>query len=123
MKIKKIKPMFTGILTTAKKYSESIFIPGSSLVDPSKGKETLQEYQKVISVGPSVTEIKVGDIVCINPNRYAVYKYAKNGVKDSLEEYKNKIVSYNFNIVNVNGEDCLLLDTRDIDFVIEEYEE
>ena len=58
MKIKKIKPMFTGILTTAKKYSESIFIPGSSLVDPSKGKETLQEYQKVISVGPSVTEIK-----------------------------------------------------------------
>ena len=55
MKIKKIKPMFTGILTTAKKYSESIFIPGSSLVDPSKGKETLQEYQKVISVGPSVT--------------------------------------------------------------------
>ena len=44
-------------------------------------------------------------------------------MKDSLEEYKNKIVSYNFNIVNVNGEDCLLLDTRDVDFVIEEYEE
>ena len=45
------------------------------------------------------------------------------GWKTLLKNIKNKIVSYNFNIVNVNGEDCLLLDTRDVDFVIEEYEE
>ena len=68
------------------------------------------------------------DYVLLSPNNGELLKKAyqmllDGGVKDSLEEYKNKIVSYNFNIVNVNGEDCLLLDTRDIDFVIEEYEE
>lgn len=123
MKIKKIRPMFTSLVTTADKYSEGFYIPGSNLLDPTKSKETLKEYQKVLAIGDAVSNIKVGDIVSINPARYAVHKYAKDSMKGSMEEYSNQVVSYNFNIINLDGRDCLLLDTRDIDFVIEEYEE
>lgn len=115
--------MFTGVVTTAYKYNEGVYITGSNILDPTKSKETLQEYQKVIAVGDAVTNIKVDDWVCVNPSRYAIMKYAKNSMKDNIEEYGNRIVSYNFNIVKINEEDCLLLDNRDIDFVLEEYED
>jgi hypothetical protein len=61
IKIKKIKPMFTGVVTTAYKYNEGVYITGSNILDPTKSKETLQEYQKVIAVGDAVTNIKVDD--------------------------------------------------------------
>jgi hypothetical protein len=53
--------MFTGVVTTAYKYNEGVYITGSNILDPTKSKETLQEYQKVIAVGDAVTNIKVDD--------------------------------------------------------------
>lgn len=123
IKLKKIKPMFTSILTTADKFTEQRYMPGTMIIDPTASKTGLKEYQTVIAVGDSVRNIKPGDIVCINPERYAVRKYKKDSLKSDMDEYNNVVVSYNFHIVEVDGKDCLFLDDRDVDFVVEEYEQ
>ena len=121
MNIKKIKLLFTRILTTMDTYVEADVTSASGIIDASKLKKGVKEYQKVIAVGTSVRNIKVGDMVCINPERYAVRKFDKNSVKADLME--NYITSYNFNVLKLDGQDCLMLDENDIEFVIEEYDE
>lgn len=123
LKIKKIKPMFTAIVTTTDKYVEPVYMPGTSIIDANKSKNGLKEYQHVIAIGDSVRSVKVGDLVCINPSRYAVHKYKKDDSKSDMEEYHNAVVGYNFNIINLDDGEYLLLDEKDIDFIIEEYEE
>lgn len=122
LKIKKIKPMFTAIVTTMEKYTEPQYITGSNIIDPSKSKLGLKEYQKVIAIGESVREIKVGDVVCINPSRYAQKKYSEGETKEMIQGMQ-VVVDYHFNTIALDNVECLLLDQRDIDFVIEEYEE
>ena len=123
IKLKKIKPMFTSVLTTAEKFTEQRYMPGTNIIDPTASKTGLKEYQKVVAVGDAVRNVKAGDIVCINPDRYAVRKYKKDSLKSDMEEYNNVVTSYNFHMVDVDGVECLFIDDRDIDFVVEEYEE
>ena len=123
IKIKKIKPLFNYIITTFDKYVEPALIAGTSIIDANKTKNGVKEYQKVISVGSVVRDIKPGDMVCINPSNYAVRKYAENTMKAGMQEYKNDVVGYNFNVVIMDDVEYLLLSDRDIDFVIEEWVE
>lgn len=83
---------------------------------------SLKEYQKVVAIGPMVRGIQVGDIVCINPKRYAVKKYKEGSLKDGVIT-ENPVVSYNFNVIELDKIPHLLLTEQDIDFVIEEYED
>lgn len=117
--LKKIKPMYTRIVTTMDMYLEDQVGP-SGLIDVTKLKKGIKEYQTVLSVGTTVRSVKEGDVVCINPDRYAVRKYSENSVKGDVLE--NSIVKYNFNVVNIGGEDCLLLDEADVEFIVEEFE-
>ena len=118
LKIKKIKPMFNRILVTSDKYDKDIKQGG--VVTITAG--TLKEYQKVISVGSTVRDVKEGDLVLINPTRYAVRKHNEGSLKNGVVT-DNPITSYNFNLVDVDGKICILLYDQDIDYVIEEYEE
>ena len=119
IKVKKIKPMFTAIVTTMDKYEKPVMING--LIDTSREVGSIKEYQKVLAVGTSVTSIKVGDLVCVNPSRYAVRKFDENSIKNDI--MYNPVTTYNFNVIDIDDEKCLLLQDRDIDFIIEEYEE
>ena len=123
IKIKKIKPLFNYIITTFDKYVEPALIAGTSIIDANKTKNGVKEYQKVISVGSVVRDIKPGDMVCINPSNYAVRKFAENSMKAGMQEYKNDVVGYNFNVVIMDDVEYLLLNDRDIDFIIEEWVE
>lgn len=118
LKIKKIKPMFNRILVTSDKYEKDIKQGG--VVTITAG--TLKEYQRVISVGSTVRDIKEGDLVLINPTRYAVRKHNEGSLKNGVVT-DNPVTSYNFNLVDVDGKICILLYDQDIDYVIEEYEE
>jgi hypothetical protein len=75
----------------------------------------------VIAVGNAVRDISPGEVVCINPIRYAQYKHNKNSLKDLAAD--NPVVGYNFNVVEIDGKDCLLLHDQDIRYVVEEYED
>lgn len=121
LKVKKIKPLFTAIITTMEKYEEDVRT-ASGLIDTTKQQGGLKEYQTVLAVGDSVRTIKVGDLVCVNPTRFAVKKHQAGSLKDGIV-IDNPVVTYNFDVVEMDGKQCLLLQDRDIDFVIEEYEE
>ena len=119
--IKKIKPMFTALVTTMNKYEEDA-VNSSGIIEANKQQGGLKEYQEVLAVGDSVRGIKVGDLVCINPTRFGVKKHRDGSLKDGVIT-DNPIITYNFDVVVIDGKQCLLLQDRDIEFVVEEYEE
>ena len=111
LKIKKFKPMFTSMLVTGEKYSEDMY-DDHGLIECKKG--DLKTYQKVLEVGPSVRDIKVGDMVMINIMHFAVMEYDPNSVKNDMG--MNKVKRWNFNWVTVNDQDCLVIDQQDVMF-------
>lgn len=120
LNIKKVKPMFTTIVTTMDKYEQDELIGG--IIDNTKQQGTLKEYQRVIAIGNAVRDIKVGDLVSINPSRFAVKKHKEGSLKDGIIT-DNPIVAFNFDTINIDGNTYLVLQDRDIEFIIEEFEE
>lgn len=120
MVIKKIKPLYTRIVTTMDMYVEDQTTTEGGIIDVSKLKQGIKEYQTVIAVGTTVRNLKAGDLVCINPDRYAVRKYSNNSVKNDILE--NAVTKYNFNVVSIDGKDYLLLDEADVEFIVEEHD-
>ena len=121
MVIKKIKPMFTALITTMDKYEHDIITDGG-LIDTSKQQGCVKEYQRVVAVGTTVRDIKEGDLVCINPTRFAVRKHKDGSLKDGVIS-DNPVIDYKFDIVEMNNTPYLLLQDRDINFIVEDYEE
>lgn len=113
--------MFTALITTMDKYEHDVMTNGG-LIDTTKQQGGIKEYQTVLAVGSSVRDIKVGDMVCINPTRFAVKQHRAGSLKDGVI-VDNPVVKYNFYVVEMDGKQCLLLQDRDIDFIIDEYEE
>lgn len=113
--------MFTALVTTMDKYEHDERTAGG-LIDTTKQQGSLKEYQRVLAIGSSVRDIKVGDLVCVNPTRFAVKQHQAGSLKDGVVT-DNPTIKYNFDVVEMDGKQCLLLQDRDIDFVIEEYEE
>lgn len=121
--IKKVKPMFNGLITTMNRYDNNVKINNTNLVD-SRKVNAVKEYQTVIAVGPMVRGIEVGDVVFVNPSRYAVMKHKQGSLQDGVIQ-DNPVVGYNFDIVEIDGEEYLYLQDSDIKFVaeIEEFDE
>ena len=110
--------MFTAILTTMDTYEDDVTC--NSIIVKTKG--TIKEYQKVVAVGDTVRSVKVGDLVCINPKRYAVVKHQEGSLQDGVIS-DNPVVRYNFDIIEMNDTPYLLLQDSDISYIIEEFEE
>lgn len=121
LKIKKIRPMFTSLITTMNRYEQDKLTDGG-LIDTTKQQGTLKEYQTVLAIGDSVRGIKVGDLVCVNPARFAVRKHEKGSMRDGIVT-DNPVITYNFDVVEMDDKQCLLLQDRDIEYVIEDFEE
>ena len=68
LKINSIKPLFNKIVTTCDVYTSDKTQGGIIL----KTNGTIKEYQRVEAIGSTVRDIKVGDLVLINPKRYIV---------------------------------------------------
>ena len=119
LNIKKIRPMANYLVTTKEEYTEDDVRKGGLI---TKMIGSLKEYQKVVAIGPMVRGIQVGDLVCINPKRYAKYKHQPGSLKDGVIT-DNPVVAYNFNVIELNHVSHLLLTDQDIDFIIEESEE
>lgn len=118
--IKKVRPLFTKIVTTCDKYVEDQ--KTGSLIDTRKQAGAVKEYQTVVAVGSNPAGIKVGDVVMINPMRYAVMKHENGSMKDGVIQ-DNPVVGYQLPVIELNGVPHLLLETADVEFVIEDYEE
>lgn len=122
LNIKKIKPLNSYVVLTANKYEKSQTIGGSSILDTHKMEGALKEYQTVVAVGNLVRNIKEGDVVSINPKRYAVMKHQEGSLKDGVIT-DNPVIRYNFPTIMLDHEEYLLLQDNDINYVILESEE
>lgn len=122
-KIKKVKPLFTGVITTSKKYIGEVTTEGGIILDTRKMSGSLNPYQTVIAVGSTVNGVKEGDIVKINFKRYAMAKHTPGAI-DAAEnkQYDNMTISYEIPIIKINDVDYLFLQNNDIEYVVEEYE-
>lgn len=120
LKITEVQPMFTSIVTTMDKYEEDVLSNG--IIDGTRTKGTIKEYQEVVAVGPNA-RVQVGDKIMINPARYATvaHKHKKNSL-GQLEEDDHSHITYSFDVVNINGVDHLLLQDSDVMYVFEGYE-
>lgn len=114
--------MFNGLITTMDKYPVDLKT-ASGLIDTTRA-GAVKEYQKVLSVGPSVRGIEVGDIVYINPKRYEVREHREGTLKDGIIT-DNPIKGYKFEIVEINDTPCLYIFDNDVKYVaeVEEFEE
>lgn len=108
------------ILTTMDTYEDDQTTGG--IIDVSKQKGTLKENQRVIAVGDMVRVVKAGDLVNINPKRYAEFKHQKGSLKDGIVQ-DNPVIRYNFKTIKVDDKELLVLNDQDLNFIVEEYEE
>ena len=122
--IKKVRPLFTGVITTAKKYvGEQAAKKGSLIIDTRKLDGSLNPYQTVISVGSTVRDVKEGDIVKINFSRYAIAQH-RPGKVDAAENLQTDDVNWAYEIPKIVIEDVdyLFIQDRDIEYIVEDYE-
>lgn len=117
IKLKKVTPMFNKIITTAEFTEE---LTESGIITNTK--KSVDEFQTVIAVGDSVRSIKVGDVVCVDPNRYAVRKYKKDSAKADMEEYANTIIDYEIPLIILDGVKHLMIMDSDVLFIVDDYE-
>ena len=119
LNIKDIRPVYTRIITTADKYTESQKI--GSLLDANKLEGRYKEYQTVVRIGSSVREVKEGEVVLIDPSRYMKRKFSDNSLREDFVE--NPIVSIDIPTITMDGVDYFMIEERDVAYVIVDSEE
>ena len=116
LKINSIKPLFNKIVTTCDVYEKGK-TEGNIIV---KTEGTIKEYQRVEAVGSTVRDIKVGDLVLINPKRQVVpnHKDKKdNSIKGVIGD--DLTLGVSFPIIEYGGKKHLLIYDQDIDYIID----
>ena len=121
LKIKKIKPLFTSVVTTGNKYEEDM--KDNGIIIANKG--DLKLYQKVIAVGPVVRGIEEGETVMMSLLRYGKRKYSKDSVQNDMDN--NPIIKWELPWIQIddedgNPQDCLLIADSDVKYVFVGYE-
>ena len=123
-KIKGIRPLFTGVITTAKKYvGAQTAQKGGLIIDTRKLDGSLNFYQTVVAVGSTVRDVKKGDVVKINFSRFAKAQHTPGAIDEAQnKQFDNLSWTYEIPIVNIDDVDYLFIQDRDIEYIIEDYE-
>jgi hypothetical protein len=124
LKLKKIKPIGSQILVSGETYLEDDYNE-AGILEKNHIKDSLKTYQTVLAIGDDVKFVKVGDLVEINFYKYAVFKEDPNSLKAMAD---NPIVDWRLNWVTMtdvedNDVDCILVDQRDVKYIIEDCDE
>lgn len=125
MILKKIKPLANRVLITMELLEEKdLKIGNTNLIDASKMKYTVKEFQKVVSCGTFVKGVKEGDVICFDPTRYGIKEHKEGSLKDGILTH-NAIEKFDFSrdIIELDGVPHLLIYDNDIKYVVEDYEE
>ena len=122
-KIKKARPLFTGIITTAKKYVGELTTSGGIILDTTRMDGSLNPYQTVISVGSMTKDIKEGDIVKLNFKRYAKASHVPGAIDEAQnKQFDNMSITYEIPMIVLNDEECLFVQSADVEYVVEDYD-
>ena len=117
-KFSKIKPLFTGVVTTAMTYkSDQMTTDGGLIYDVSKRKGDLNIYQRVVAVGSMVHDVKEGDVVCLNYKRYAIPTQKPGAIENNIQK-SDLQYTYQIPMVTLDGVDYLFLQNNDIEYIV-----
>ena len=96
----------------------------TELIDATKMKYTVKEFQKVVSCGTFVKGVKEGDVVCFDPTRYGIKEHREGSMKDGIISH-NAIEKFDFSkdIIEIEGVPHLLIFDNDIKYVVEDYQD
>lgn len=119
-KIKKVRPLFTGIVTTATRYVNDTTTEGGLIVT-NQMQGTLNPYQTVIAVGAMCKDVKEGDVVRLNFKRYLVPKHLPGKIENNVQA-DNLQATYEIPSIPIDGQDFLFVQSNDIEYVVEDYE-
>ena len=118
IRINEIQPLFTTIITTLDIYEEDLIENG--VLKAPQG--ALRMYQKVLAVGSSVRDVKVGDIVLLNFENYIKRKFKENSIKEDMSAQEDEYV-YDIPRILIGGKICGKFQDRDVEGVITDFEE
>lgn len=136
--LKQVQPRANTVITTAFRYYEKnnneakkAYIKDRTdhqhIVTTAEDKNLPLLYQKVVAIGNVVRDIKVGDIVKINPLYYLDRKLVaqrESMQKDVLDMTGTRVIEtyseldYKFPFIKLDGEEHILLYDRDIDYIV-----
>lgn len=111
--------MFNKLVTTANRVKQNT---NEIIIDITKINQVIDDFQTVVSIGSSVRDIKVGDLVCINPDRYAVKKYQQKSASAEVEGYENTIIGYDIPRITLDDVEHLMITDSDVVYIVDEYE-
>ena len=120
-KIKKVRPLFTGVVTTATTIKGEVTTAGGLILDTTKMEGTMNNFQRVVAVGNMVKDIKEGDIVNINFKRYQYVKHVPGAIEDNVQS-DNMQNKYSIPMIIIDGQEYLFIQSNDIEFVVEDFE-
>lgn len=122
--IKKVRPLFTGVITTAKKYvGTQSAKKGGLILDTRKMDGDLNFYQTVVAVGTSVRDVKEGDVVKINFMRYAKARHTPGAIDEAAnKQFDNLGWDYEIPIIIIEDTEYLFIQDRDIEYIVEDYD-
>lgn len=121
--IKKVRPLFTGIVTTATKYVGEVTTAGGLLLDTTRLSGSLNPYQTVIAVGDMCKDLQEGNIVKLNFKRYAKAKHVPGAIDEAEnKQFDNMSITYEIPMINLDGQECLFLQSNDVEYVVTDYD-
>ena len=124
-KIKKIKPLFTGVVTTSNKYQGERYKAAEYglIIDTGKRDGGLNPYQTVVAVGTMVKDVKPGDVVKINFKRYVITQHTPGAIDEAQnKQFDNMSLTYEIPTVEMDDNKYLYLQINDIEYIVEEYD-
>lgn len=126
-KIKHVIPMFTGVITTAKRYVGDIKTASGLLIDTTRMEGGLNPYQTIIAVGSTAQnqcpDLKEGAVVKINFKRYAKTKHTPGAIDQEQNlQVDNMSLTYEIPMINLDGQECLNIQSNDVEYIVDQYE-
>ena len=122
-KIQKVRPLFTGVLVTSKRYVGETTTAGGIIVDTTKMEGGLNPFQTVVAVGTMVKDVKEGDVVKIIFKRYVKTKHTPGAIDEAEnKQFDNMSYVYEVPMVPIDDQECLLIQINDIEYVVDKYE-
>lgn len=114
--------MLNHVIVTADRYDKAGLENG--IVTSNKGEGEIKYEQRIVAVGPNCYEqLNVGDLVLLNPTNYMrpVHSLREDSVFEKDKDEVTMVVSWP--LVDIDGRECLFLYDRDIDLIIDDFEE
>lgn len=116
-KIKKLKPLYTGIITTANRYTQDS--TSGLIIDSKKLAGNIKEYQTVLEIGSSVREVKVGDTVLLDFSHYLVKDKSRpeNDENSIRSEFLQPTYHLELPVIEMDNNEVLTLQEKDVAFI------